>query len=252
MLKFVSKGAGLRHATTTSTSPSTSSGGASAYVTLCAGDRAVSVLVNVYRRFLILGRRYNGGMKIFGIGLQRTGTTSLYHALQVLGVRAAPDAIALFDDLDAPLVQQYDAFMDNPIPQLYQQLDARWPGSKFILTTRTQASWLDSAEWLFTHDLPRLSPELQAAAYKIHMAFYGVAAFDRAIFAERWQTYHAEVDRYFADREADLLRVDFTQGHGWAELCGFLGMAQPAVEFPRSNGRRLRWRDQLRGWLRSA
>ena len=90
---------------------------------------------------------------IFGIGLSRTGTTSLHHALELLGYRSAPSSAALLDDQYDRLLDRYDAFTDNPIPFMYRDLDARYPGSKFILTTRPLAGWLASMEWLFDEGL---------------------------------------------------------------------------------------------------
>ena len=81
---------------------------------------------------------------IFGIGLSRTGTTSLHHAFEILGIRSAPTSVALLFDPDDEVLGLYEAFTDNPIPFLYQRLDARFPGSKFILTTRDLDDWLRS------------------------------------------------------------------------------------------------------------
>ena len=180
-------------------------------------------------------KQATGKTKLFGIGLQRTGTTSLHHALLALGWRSAPDSIALFYDISAPLRNEYDAFFDNPIPLLYPKLDKLCPDSKFILTTRPLSDWLRSAEWLYKVGIPQLSPELQRAAAEIHTAFYGIAHFDSAHFEAFWQSYHTDVRHYFKNREADLLTINITDDLGWQPLCSFLGVDIPAIPFPNRN-----------------
>lgn len=80
--------------------------------------------------------------KIFGIGLSKTGTTSLAHALEILGYRTK-DYPGLsryragdLSSVDLAVVDAYDALTDTPIPSFYRELDQRYPGAKFILTVR--------------------------------------------------------------------------------------------------------------------
>jgi hypothetical protein len=40
---------------------------------------------------------------------------------------------------------------------------------------------------------------------------------------------------FFADKPGRLLRFDLWAGHGWAELCGFLGLPVPDRPFPHRN-----------------
>ncbi|MEM8863693.1 MAG: sulfotransferase family protein [Chloroflexota bacterium] len=180
--------------------------------------------------------------KYFCIGLQRTGTTSLHQAALLLGIRSAPMSADLLYDLEAPLIDQYDLFSDNPIPLLYQKLDKAYPNSKFILTTRPIEGWLKSVEWLFTHDKPTLSPEFQEIGDDIHQRLYGRTTFDELVFRAFWHSYHAEVDSYFANRPGDLLRLNFSAGDGWEKLCPFLDVEIPVDPFPHTNKRRKkRW-----------
>ncbi len=188
--------------------------------------------------------------KFFAIGLQRTGTTSLHQAAQLLGLRSAPMSTPLLDNLHDPLIDQYDLFSDNPIPLLYQQLDQLYLQSKFILTTRPLEAWLKSVAWLFTVDFPRLSAQHQQLGNQIHTRFYGRTTFSESIFREKWHVYHQEVDTYFAQRPQDLLRLDFSQGDGWAELCPFVGRPIPSQPFPHRNKRHNRhvshWRTSFK------
>ena len=89
--------------------------------------------------------------KVFCIGAHKTGTTSLEVALKKLGYRVRgsfgtkdPDIAEKVHEMAYAMVEQYDAFEDNPWPVLYRELDERFPGSKFILTRRPAEAWIRS------------------------------------------------------------------------------------------------------------
>jgi len=170
--------------------------------------------------------------KIFGIGLQRTGTTSLFEALNTLGIRSAPHGIPLYYDINDPILHKYDAFMDNPIPLLYKQLDQQIPGSKFILTLRDEESWLRSTAWLFNTRLNEMDNRLKAIADEIHEKFYGTIQFNEDVFKRKRREYHEEVNHYFSERPGDLLKIDITKGTSWKPICEFLHLPIPNKEFP--------------------
>src|SRR5690625_1147777 len=94
-------------------------------------------------------------MKIFGIGLNKTGTTSLHGALETLGFRSlhwgGPEVRRTVERARKerrPLVEDlpgYDAFSDIwALSESFDLLDRQYPGSRFILTTRSLESWIDS------------------------------------------------------------------------------------------------------------
>ena len=175
---------------------------------------------------------------IFGIGLSRTGTTSLHHALELLGYRSAPSSAALLDDQYDRLLDRYDAFTDNPIPFMYRDLDARYPGSKFILTTRPLAGWLASMEWLFDEGLLRLDRRTRRQGRRMHRQLYGLRHFRPERLSEIYRSHHDGVDEFFKHRPDDLLRMDLGElANPWEPLCEFLGVKEPLEPFPSSNGR---------------
>lgn len=94
--------------------------------------------------------------KLFCIGYNKTGTTSLEHVLKLLGYsmpNQMEQEIRLVRQVYAgnfePLINfcnGYDVFQDMPFSQglLYSQLDCLFPNSKFILTVRDSDEWYES------------------------------------------------------------------------------------------------------------
>jgi hypothetical protein len=177
-------------------------------------------------------------MHIFGLGLSRTGTTSLNAALEQLGYRAKhyPSTRwwlgGVLIGLKRDRLDRYDAFTDIPVIPLYKRLDRWSPGSKFVLTERNIDDWLDSCERYH-----RFGPAfvMGRRARLIRKAVYGTATFDRVAFREAYHRHSQDVLGYFADRPADLLRMDITAGDGWEKLCPFLGKPLPPGPFPSLN-----------------
>jgi hypothetical protein len=89
--------------------------------------------------------------KVFCIGFHKTGTTTLEVALKKLGYRVTgsfgtkdPGIAGKVHEMAYEMVEEFDAFEDNPWPILYKELDARFVGSKFILTRRPAEAWIRS------------------------------------------------------------------------------------------------------------
>ncbi len=185
-------------------------------------------------------------MKIFGIGLSKTGTSSLAHALEILGYRVkdypgieryTPGDLSC---IDPTLLDQYDALTDTPIPSFYRELDRAYPGSKFILTVRERAGWLQSCQKQFTE---KLAAKQNEAHNRLFLDLYGTTVFDAEKFAAGYDRFVAGVKDYFRDRPQDLLILDITGGEGWEKLCPFLGRPIPDLPFPKANVTRIRWLD---------
>lgn len=174
--------------------------------------------------------------KVFGIGLSRTGTTSLHTILDTLGYKSMHYVDALLSDPDSTIVDEYDALVDGPLPLLYQQLDAKYPGSKFILTTRSKEAWLDSMQWFFEQG--KYVWCWNALDRDYNRRLYGTNRFDRAMLEKRYDTYQEQVLRYFRNRPGDLLVVPIDQGIPVDDICDFLQRPRVAVVFPHANKRR--------------
>ncbi len=185
-------------------------------------------------------------MKVFGTGWQRTGTTSLSKALNALGICTLDFPQQFLRDIDHEVVRQYDGFTDNPIPLLYQELDRRHPGSKFVHTVRDDAEWLVSVKWLFEVGAIKFDWAKREIIGEIHARLYGTTTFDPDRFLERYRRHNREVLEYFAGRPQDLLVLDVSRGEGYEKLCPFLGREIPASPFPHWNKRENTLKVELR------
>ena len=170
--------------------------------------------------------------RVFCIGFHKTGTKSVAQALRRLGYRVAgptgaknPMIAERAATAALSLATEHDAFNDNPWPLLYRALDAAFPGSRFILTIRDEAHWIDSVVRYFgAKDTP-----MRRWIYGV-----GTPVGHEATYVERYRRHATEVLDYFHGRN-DLLLLDLANGDGWPELCGFLDVPHPEVPFPHVN-----------------
>jgi hypothetical protein len=183
--------------------------------------------------------------RIFGIGMQKTATTSLGAALQLLGFDSAhwldgKWAVAILREVRAKgrseTLERHYALCDLPIAILFRELDRAYPGSKFILTVRDEVDWLVSTRdhWSYEHNKFRPDWDKWPAADFIHRATYGQKHFDAVVMLERYRRHNAEVREYFRNRPDDLLVMDMSRGAGWKELCPFVERPIPNSDYPRA------------------
>ncbi len=188
--------------------------------------------------------------KIFGLGLPKSGTSSLHSALTELGFRSnhnPDDKVTEQEIRDSnyklSVLNKYDALMDTPIPALFAQLDNAWPDSKFILTVRPIDDWINSVRHAGFNQ-PYARPKKGSTVDFYNTLLFGTNVFNEERFRWVYETHHHTVQRYFSGvRENRLLILDLGKGDGWEKLCKFLEKPVPKNPFPRSN--RLEDRDQL-------
>lgn len=194
--------------------------------------------------------------KTFNIGFHKTGTTSLDRFMHEHGYRTlhntaysmqrlnlgsqqdageddgkAADLISLIDPalLDA-LVSEFDFFSDNPWPLLYRQLDARYPGSSFILTRRNIDAWMRS-----------LLDYTGTERTRMRKLIYGYGNPHQNItrYRQVYLRHYRDVAEYFADRN-NLLVLDIEDDNTSiaARLRDFLGLRDSNIAFPVTNRKR--------------
>lgn len=209
--------------------------------------------------------------KIFGIGLSKTGTTSLGHALERLGFEVNHFPVKMiersrplwFKVLAKPLnayagkkhhefmgirpalyrlthnkpdfsyLSHYEATMDLPIGLYFRELDQYFPKSKFILTIRDEDEWIESAR---KHFHPNRRIQSYHERNRMRLDVYGTILFEEDKFRRAYRAHNKAVKDYFAGRTKDLMIMDIAQGDGWSELCSFVNRSVPGdTPFPHSN-----------------
>ena len=179
-------------------------------------------------------------IKIFGIGLNKTGTTTLAKCLDVLGcgkhVSCRGDLLAKFREGSLneifSVIDQNNTFEDWPWPLMYRELFFRYGDSaRYILTKRSSANvWLES---LKKHSLiTPVDTHCRFLAYgfnypngreRYHLDFY--------------ERHNGEIREFFSHHNAEhlLLELSFDSGDDWEKLCTFLDKPVPNSSFPHEN-----------------
>jgi len=171
-------------------------------------------------------------MKVFGIGLNKTGTTTLASCLRALGFRHTScdldlsrcahrgDMEPIFERAD-----QYESFEDWPWPLVYKEMDRRYVEAKFILTRRPNPEvWFSS---LKRHALRTGPSEYRKIAYGYEMP-HG----EKDEHVRIYRSHNEGVRHHFQDRTDQLLEVCWEEGDGWEELGGFLDCPVPDADLP--------------------
>ena len=196
--------------------------------------------------------------KVVGIGLPKTGTTSLGHCFRRFGFKHRSYDMDLAVQVKrkhlAPVLaeaEKFEAFEDWPWFSIYKELDQRFPGSKFILTLRKDTdAYVRSLQG--HHERQGIRTD---GFVKPHWwdEVFGVepSDWDYTKSAERYERHNRDVLEYFAGRIGkDLLIVCWENGDGWDSLSRFLNKRQPDEPFPHLGHypARKSWHD-IGGWF---
>lgn len=165
--------------------------------------------------------------KIFGIGLSRTGTTTLNEVLVQLGYKSVhyPNEGELFS-------MRFDAATDIPVTVRYKELDKHFPNSKFIYTVRNKEEWLDS---IVPYLERKRGWQMAQTQVDIRTQVYGSPFPNRAQAASAYDSHHNDIMNYFKKRKQDLLILDIIGGDSTKLLTDFLGVDPIDPKFPHKN-----------------
>lgn len=176
--------------------------------------------------------------KVVGVGWAKTGTTSLGLCLKSLGYDHTSMHRGLVRDWAQgdmsrllPLMRKLESFEDWPWPLLYREFDREFPGTRFILTTRDSGRWIKSYLNQI-HQPGHFTPEMN----EIRQMIYGCPfpGYTPEQLIARYERHNAEVRDYFRGRD-NFIELSWERGHGWEELCDFLGHPVPSASFPHAN-----------------
>jgi len=184
--------------------------------------------VEIQCKFILRQKTTPSSNKIFGIGLERTGTASLCRALKILGYQT----LQQFPQRKSIL---FEAAIAPSITINYQQLDQAYPDAKFILTVRDVKDWLQSWE-IYEEQLLQLTQgSLPSKIKQSRINIFGSDHFDPNLWERTYLKHIKIVLEYFQERTEDLLILRICQGEGWETLCPFLEKPQPQIPFPHLN-----------------
>jgi hypothetical protein len=164
-------------------------------------------------------------MKIFGIGLTRTGTTSLTQALKILGYSAVHCPMSYKE------IEDHEASTDTAVAARFEFLDLLYPNSKFILTIRDLDSWIDSAASL------KRSSNDPIWQLETRFKLWNSFVFDREKFIEGYHKHHSKVFHHFRNRPNNFLILELKETEKFAKLCSFLSVPTPSDDYPHLNKR---------------
>lgn len=178
-----------------------------------------------------------------GIGLPKTGTTSLTAAFKLLGYTAGhgvirPQSYYRGQSRDMahfvkarflPAYRKYEFVCDVPASIDYPEMDKAFPGMRFIYTWRELDDWLGSCERHF---------RCKTKSW-YRWKLFGCLKFDQELFTRAWYAHRAAAEHYFSQRPNDVLYLNICSGADpWEDLCAFLQRAEPQQPFPHEGRRR--------------
>lgn len=218
-------------------------------------------MINLFDKLNFTVKKKNSSEKVFCIGKNKTGTTSIGKALETLGFKLGDQATAErliehwakrnFDTI-IKYCETADAFQDIPfsLEYTYQVLDYAFPNAKFILTIRNSPElWFESLKRFHTNRLGK--GRLPTAddhkndlyCYKgflwvAHSLNYGIdesMIYNKEHYMKCYQEYNKRVMDYFKYRPNDLLILNVSEEAAMEVLCNFLKIKYNGQKMPHLN-----------------
>jgi len=183
--------------------------------------------------------------KIFCIGFNKTGTSSLHSLFLRAGLRSHHSPS--WRDMNEQLVSRFDSFTDGR-PDDLGELCRRYPRSQFILNVRDLDGWLASR-------LDHVRRDKDSGSWKTQNDHWDDT--DRVL--ESWVTlrnsYHCSVLDHFRNSPEKALIINLCRDREAAKkVHAFLGLGSPPASTPHENSSprgdtRIHHRERLRGLL---
>lgn len=173
-------------------------------------------------------------IKVFGIGLNKTGTSSLGKALKILGFMRHQtynleftelwfngDTSAIYSCID-----KNNSFEDWPWPMMYKEIYNKYENAYFILTKRKSSEvWFKS--------LCKHADSSGPTPFRKMIYGYEMPHNFETEHIEFYERHNSEVIEFFKNHAPDrLLIMCFEEGDGWEKLCSFLDRPNPYIPFP--------------------
>jgi len=199
--------------------------------------------------------------KVFCIGFNKTGTSSLGEALENLnykvGNRTAGELLLKYwakrnFNLIIEHSKTADVFLDIPfcLPYTFQILDHAFPNSKFILTVRNSPEeWYGSlirfhkkiitkGKLPTVKELKKFNYPYKGWFWEAMQLIYGVNEdnpYDKKLQMETYELHNYNVTNYFRNRQNSLLTLNLSNSVSIKQLYDFLGIEYNGSKMPHLN-----------------
>lgn len=199
--------------------------------------------------------------KVFCIGANKTGTTSVAAVFKSIGLKVGKQSTAeLFihdwAKQDYRRIIRYcrwaDAFQDLPFsyPDTYKAMDKAFPGSRFILTVRSNAEeWFESLTRFHTkivgkgriptaEDLRQFNYRYPGFLWDAARWRYGAdesTLYKRELYIRCYEEHNHNIREYFKGRPDDLLELNISDADAMERLVKFLGCPYTGQKMPHLN-----------------
>lgn len=204
---------------------------------------------------------HSNQQKIFCIGANKTGTTSVEQVFRSLGLTVGNQGQAemlIFDwaKQDYRRLIKYcqlsKAFQDAPfsLHGTFKVLDKAFPRSKFILTVRNNPDeWYESLVRFHSKivgkdriptadDLRQFNYRYPGFVLDALRLSYGAdesTLYDRGIYVQYYENHNSQAKEYFKGRADDLLVLNVAEHDAMERLVKFLGHPYTGQEMPHTN-----------------
>ena len=203
---------------------------------------------------IVLERNYN---KVFVIGFNKTGTTTLKRTLMLWGFKIGNQQVASMMLEDYYLnryerifafVETADVFQDIPFskPNLFRELDKQFPNSKFILTVRdSEDQWFNSLLNFHSKKVgikPPTEKDLANVdniykgflldAIKMTWNYPKIDLYDENYYKQMYIKHIEDVKEYFKSRPDDFMEFNVSRKNDFKALVTFLNIETKMKEFP--------------------
>lgn len=198
--------------------------------------------------------------KIFVLGRNKTGTTSLKACLEKLGYCVADQAageLFVHDYAEGKFerilsfCESAEVFQDAPFswPNTYIHVFEKYPNAKYILLERESSlEWYDSLvrfhQKILNLDRPITAKDLKNSQYRklgflweVQKAVYQVdekKLYDKQRYLENYESHNRDVKKFFGD-SSNFLHLVLSNPEAPSRLAEFLGHRVDEIEIPHLN-----------------
>ncbi len=210
--------------------------------------------------------------KIFCVGYNKTGTTTLERTLRLYGyslpsqqeqeIRLTKNVFDTNYSEFRQFVEKFDAFQDMPFSQglTFVAADALFPNSRFILSTRDSDAWFRSLtsfhKKIFGIDPENVTEKDVEKKFNYLYRGYGYSnkqrfltkfegdesvvdwsrLYDKRYYVEQYEQRNDLVKKYFRSAPEKLLVIDVTKESTTSRICRFLNIPEDlSIKMPHEN-----------------